>query len=184
MILDEIFIKKALENAKKHNVKLKIFELDWRDLTKEISEQSFDAVLCLGNSLTCLFGHENQIAALKQFYLILKEKGILIIDERNYQYILDNREEILKGNFCYSGKYQYCGQYVHSRPIEIEDDHIRSILWDERTNKKAYFVAHPFKRGELKNLLEAVGFRKILQYSDYRLKYNTKADFYSYVCQK
>jgi len=183
--IDEIFIKKALENAKKHNVQLKVIELDWRDLTKELSEQSFDAILCLGNSLTCLFGHENQTTALRQFYSILKEKGILIIDERNYQYLLDNREAILKRKFHpFSHKYLYCGKNIHSRPIELEDDKVRFEFYDERTDKKAYCVGYPFKQGELKQMLEEVGFRHIEQYSDYHLGYNPKADFYMYVCQR
>jgi len=183
--IDEIFIKKALENAKKYNVRLKIIELDWRDLTKKIPEQSFDATLCLGNSLTCLFDDENQIAALRQFFAILKGKGILIIDERNYQYLLDNREAILKGKFHpFSHKYLYCGKSIQSRPTELEDDKIRFEFYDERTNKKAYCVGYPFKRGELRQMLEEVGFRNIEQYSDYQLGYNPKADFYMYVCQR
>lgn len=158
--------------------------MDWRELTKEIPKQSFDAVICSGNSLTCLFGRENQIAALRQFYAILKEKGLLIIDERNYQYILDKREGILKKDFRYSGKYQYCGQYVHSKPIEIDENNIRYLMWDDRTNKKAYFVVYPFKRGELKQMLEEIGFPNIERYSDYQPGYNPEADFYMYVCQR
>jgi len=182
---DEIFIKKALENAKKHKVQLKIFELDWRELHKKIPEQSFDAVLCLGNSLTCLFGHKSQITALKNFYSILKEKGVLIIDERNYQYLLDNREAILKEKlYPFSHKYLYCGKHIHSKLIELKDDKVRFEFYDERTNKKAYCVGYPFKRGELRQMLEEVGFRNIEQYSDYQLGYNPKADFYTYVYQR
>lgn len=182
--IDELIIQKALENAKKQNVQLKITNLDWRELTKEIPEESFDAVLCLGNSLTCLFGQKNQIIALKQFYTILKDGGILIVDERNYQYILDNRDKILKGDYRYSGKYIYCGKCIHSRPIEIEDNKIKYELYDERTKKKSFFIVYPFKRGELKKLLEESGFQKIEQYSDYQAGYNPKADFFMYVCQK
>ena len=182
--IDEVFIQKAIDNAKKEGVKLKILELDWRELTREIPEESFDAVLCLGNSLTCLFGRKNQITALKQFRAILRKGGILIIDERNYQYILDNRKEILKGNFRYSGKYLYCGKHVHGHPIEINNNRLKIEYRDERIDKRARVIVYPFKKDELKQLLGGVGFQIIEQYSDYQPGYNPEADFYAYVCQK
>ena len=182
--IDQFFAQKVLANARKENIQLEILNLDWIELTKEIPGQSFDAVLCLGNSLTCLFERKKQLAALKQFHAILKDRGILIIDERNYQYYLDNRKQVLKGDLHYSGNYLYCGQDVHSRPIEIEDDRIKFELFNERTRKKAYWTVYPFKRGELKKLLEETGFSKIEQYSDYQLGEKHGAEFYFYVCQR
>ena len=182
--IDEVFIQKALQNVKKENVQLKIVNLDWRELTKEIPEQSFDAVLCTGNSLYCLFGRENQIKALKQFYTILKKGGILIIDERNYQYVLDNREEILKQKPHTTGC-MYYGKRVYGRIIEIKDDRIKYKLCDKEKDKKAAFVImQPFRRGELKENLEKVGFQKIEQYSDYQPGKKPEAIFYMYICQK
>ena len=182
--IDELIIQKAFENAKKENVQLNITNLDWRELTKEIPEQSFDAVLCLGNSLTSLLRPKDQIAVLKQFYAILKDRGILIIDERNYQYILDNRDKVLKGDYRYSGKYLYCNKCVRSRWIQIEDNKVKYEIYDERTNERAFFTLYPFKRGELRKFLEKAGFQKIEQYSDYQPGDNPKADFYFYVCQR
>lgn len=135
--LDNLFIQKAKENAEKHNVKLNITEYDWRDLDKHFSEKSFDAIYCLGNSLTYLFEKNDQQKTLTNFFKTLKDNGILIIDERNYQAILDEREEILNnGNFPYSGKYVYCGDKVHGKPIEISDNKVRFEYTDERTGNK------------------------------------------------
>ena len=182
--VDEVFIQKTLENAKKEKVDLKITNLDWRELTKEFPEQSFDAVLCTGNSLGCLFGRENQIKALKQFYTILKKRGILIIDERNYQYVLDNREKILKEKPHTAGC-MYYGKRVFGRIIEIRDDRIKYELCDKGKDKKAAFVImQPFKRGELKKNLKKVGFQKIEQYSDCQPGEEPEANFYMYICQK
>lgn len=94
-----------MENARRHKVQLKITNLDWRELTKRIPEKTFDAVLCLGNSLTCLFGYENQLSALREFYIILKYGGVLIIDERNYERILDIPKRSLKEIPRTSGKF-------------------------------------------------------------------------------
>ena len=182
--IDETFLNKALENAKKENLALKMTKLDWRELDSELTEESFDAVILLGNSLTYLFSEQAQLEALSQFKKILKNNGILIIDERNYQYILDNRNEILKGNFHYSGKYVYCGDKVHGKPIEISENKVKFEYTDETTEKKGFLILYPFKRGELKNLLIATGFKSIEQFGDYKKLENNNADFYQYVCQK
>lgn len=183
--LDELFIQKAKENADKHNVALNITKHDWRDLDKHFKNQNFDAAFCLGNSLTYLFKKEDQLKTLKNFFRIIKNDGILIIDERNYQNILDNKEEILKkGKFEYSGKYVYCGDKIDGKPIKISENKIHFEYTDKRTQKKSYLVFYPFKRGELLNLLKEAGFTKIKQYSDYKKDFNPDADFYQYVCQK
>jgi SAM-dependent methyltransferase len=182
--IDKIFLDKALENAKVENVKLKITSLDWRKLDEELEQSSFDAVICLGNSLTYLFTEKDQLETLRQFKRLLRNGGVLIIDERNYQYILDNREKISQGDFRYSGKYVYCGDKVHSKPIEISDSRVKMEYADERTGKKGYLILYPFKRGEMKNLLVKTGFASIEQFSDYKVGENYNADFYQYVCVK
>lgn len=182
--IDKSWLKKAIQSAKKEKVKLKITNLDWRKLTTKIKKESFDAALCLGNSLTYMFTHSEQTRALQQLRFILRPKGILIIDERNYQYILDNRKEILGGNFRYSGKYVYCGETVHGKPIEITNDYVKFQYTDERTGKKGYLVLYPFKKGYLKKILKEAGFKKIEQFSDYKKGCRKSADFYQYVCIK
>lgn len=182
--IDELFLKKAKENANKEKIDLKTILCDWRDIDKQFKKETFDAVLCLGSSLVYLFKKEDQLKALKNFFSILKKGGILLIDERNYQYILDNRKQITKGKFRYSGKYVYCGNKVHGLPVEISEDKVKMEYTDERTGKKAYLVVYPFKRNELFMLLEKAGFSKIERFSDYKKDFNANADFYQYVCIK
>ena len=182
--LDKLFIEKAQKHAKQARIELDITEIDWLDIKKNFKPESFDAVTCLGNSLTYLFKREDQAKALKNFWFLLKKGGILIVDERNYQYLLDKKDEILNGEFCYSKKYVYCGDKVHGEPIEISEDKVRMEYTDERTGKKGYLMLYPFKRDELLNLLKETGFSKIEQYSDYKKGLNQEADFYQYVVVK
>jgi SAM-dependent methyltransferase len=182
--VEKLFIKKAIKNAKKYKVQLQITNLDWRELTQKIPKGTFDAVLCLGNSLTCLFEREDQIIALREFKKILKKNGILIIDERNYQLILDNRERFLKGEYSTTGKFLYCGKYVHSKPVLIREDLIKFEVFDLRSGKKAYFFVYPFKKGELQKLLFKANFRKIEKYSDYKYCDDPLASYYTYICHR
>ena len=182
--IDNVFLEKARLNAKEDGVELKLTYLDWRNLDKELEEESFDAVICLGNSLTYLFKQKDQLQALDQFKRLLKKGGVLIVDERNYQYILDNKEEILKGNFKYSGDYVYCGDKVHGVPVEITDNKVKMEYTHSENGKKGYLVLYPFKRGDVKGLLEKTGFSTIQQFSDFQEGEKLEADFYQYVCVK
>ena len=182
--LNNYAIEKAKEYMKIECVNMKITTYDWRELTKNIKNNSFCAVLCLGNSLTCLFKKLDQLKALKNFYNILRKEGILIIDERNYQYILDNKEEILKGKFKYSGKYVFCGENVHASPVEISENKIKMQYLDDKNKKKVYLYLYSFKKNELFNLLKETGFMNIKRFSDYKEGYNKDADFYQYICVK
>jgi len=183
--LDNLFIQKAKENANKQNVTLTITKYDWKDLDKHFEKKSFDAITCLGNSLTHLFSKKDRLKTLKNFLHILNDNGILIIDERNYQNILDKREEILSDEkFRLSNEFVYCGDNVRSRPIEISENQVRLEIKDERSGKNWHLLIYPFRRGELLNLLKEIGFTKIEQYSDYKKGFYPDAEFYQYVCQK
>lgn len=180
--VDKTFLSEALKNAKKENVELTVTALDWRKLDSEFSEESFDAVILLGNSLTYLFTEKSRLQTLRQFRKLLRKGGILVIDERNYQYILDNRDKILKGEFRYSGEYVYCGETVHGIPVDITDRSVKFEYTNDRTRSKGYVTMYPFKWGEMEQLLVRSGFQSIEQFSDYSVGKKSDADFYQYVC--
>ncbi|MBI5553132.1 MAG: class I SAM-dependent methyltransferase, partial [Candidatus Diapherotrites archaeon] len=123
--VDDEFLRKALENARQEKVNLSVTRSDWRSLSRQAGENSFDAVLCLGNSLTYLFHKKDRLRALREFRKVLRPGGILLIDERNYSYILRERKSILNGNFRYSGKVVYCGKHVKGFPVSISARNVR-----------------------------------------------------------
>lgn len=181
--IDDAFRSKAIENARREGFLINPTNLDRQNLSSKYQESSFDALICLGNSLTCVFGRANQIATLRQFCQLLKQ-GVLLIDERNYQRMLDNREAVIAGTLHSSGKYLYTGtEKVRARFIELNDNHVL-IEYNHREEGKAYYKGYPYKRGEILRLLREVGFSKIEQFSDYEPGVNSDADFYQYVCVK
>jgi len=182
--IDPAFIRKALQNAAKYGQTLTITRYNWLDLDKHFLSDTFGSIVCIGNSLTYLPTNEGQQQALRNFKHILKPDGRLIIDERNYQYILDNREEILAGNFRYSGLYVYHGQKVHAHPVSIANDEVIMEYAHQETGTKGYLKLYPFKKDELLTLLRQSGFSDVQQFSDYTPGYNDEADFHQYVCIK
>jgi SAM-dependent methyltransferase len=123
--IDKDYRKVALEQAKKYGVSLTITQYDWRELPDELAG-TFDAVLCLGNSLSCLFKREDHLKAIRNFRKILKPGGELIIDERNY-------DRILRGDYNFKGNVNYCGlDKVECLPIYTSDS---MVVFNTHTSK-------------------------------------------------
>ncbi|MFA6329279.1 MAG: class I SAM-dependent methyltransferase [Candidatus Micrarchaeia archaeon] len=181
--LDSVFAQKALENAAKEGVRLKITGYDWREFDERFEPGSFDAVVLQGNSLTHLFKTADQLRALSAFRKVLRPGGVLLIDERNYDYILADREKILKGDFRYSGKYVYCGKKVKGAPIEIGPKKVVLKIAHE-DGRTGYIYVYPFKDGELHSLIRKAGFEDVEQYSDFKKGRDTGADYFQYVARK
>lgn len=73
-----------------------IEEANWLTLPNDIKKpgEGFDAIICLGNSLCLLPGASGDLSstktALNNFCEMLKPGGVLIVDHRNYDHILDS----------------------------------------------------------------------------------------------
>ncbi|HLR85307.1 MAG TPA: class I SAM-dependent methyltransferase, partial [Nocardioidaceae bacterium] len=105
---------KAFENGQKYGDQLlQIIHADWRWLNRDV-HQTFDAVVCLGNSFTHLFSERDRRKALAEFYSVLKHDGILIIDQRNYDSMLDS-------GFSSKHTYYYAGEDVVAEPEHLDD---------------------------------------------------------------
>lgn len=184
--LDRHFIPRAVENSRKEGVRLDVVSHDWRELTVHLATESFDAVICLGNSLTYLFDRADQLRALRNFFSIMEEAGVLLLDVRNYEYMLREREAILgRREFRYSGRYVYCGtDKVQVLPVEITSGRIRLEFLHLQTRKKGHLLVYPFGLDELRGLLKDAGFSGVSLFSDYRPGFDSSADFYQFVCKR
>jgi len=179
--IDGSALATAEENARKAEVSLRLSQLNWLGLR---SPEKYDAVLCVGNSLTYLFDKKARADALTNFINLLDDDRILIIDERNYQYMFDHARDIGRGRFQYPGIYARSEDDVHLTPISIRQGEVRMRARSSQTRHILDLKFYPFKRNELLGLLRETGFRKIEQYSDYVPGFNPNADFYQYVCTK
>lgn len=185
--VDDAFREKAVENLHGRGLNIKPTGLDWRHLSDIYQEGSFDSIICLGNSLTCVMDRQDQVVALQQFHRIVRPGGVLIIDERNYQKVLDNREAALSGELhpLNPGKLLYTGtDKVDVHYIEVSEDAWTIEYFHRASGKKAYYRGHPYKRGAMLEQIKEGGFSDIKQYSDYEESYNQDADFYQYICVK
>lgn len=119
-----------------------IEEANWLTLENdlmatEVGNQMFDAVLCMGNS----FAHlpdphgdlHNQKTALKNFAAMVRPGGILVIDHRNYDAILDTGRVPAK-NVYYNSQFisdiKCSNLYTDGHPTMVTLDYTLDISAD------------------------------------------------------
>ena len=169
-------LARAFDNARDQGLVLKTVHADWRWLNKDVKGK-YDAIICLGNSFTHLFEENDRRRALAEFYAALKHDGILIIDQRNYDDILD------KG-FASKHKYYYCGDQVTAEPEHV-DDSLARFKYDFPDGSQYHLNMFPLRKNYLRKLLRDVGFQQIHSYGDFQEEgEETDPDFFVHVAEK
>ncbi|MFC4003888.1 methyltransferase domain-containing protein [Prauserella oleivorans] len=170
-------LAKAFENGLEYGGHvLRVVHADWRWLNKDVHGK-FDAVVCLGNSFTHLFSERDRRKALAEFYAVLKHDGILILDQRNYDSILDNG---------YSSKhtYYYCGEEVTAEP-EYVDEGLARFRYQFADKSQYHLNMFPLRKDYVRRLLREVGFQQVDTYGDFQETYTADdPDFFIHVASK
>jgi sarcosine/dimethylglycine N-methyltransferase len=167
---------RAFENAKSQDEILRTVQVDWRWLAQDIHEK-FDAVICLGNSFTHLFSENDRRKALAEFYSVLKHDGLLILDQRNYDSIIDR-------GYSSKHKYYYCGEDVSVKP-EYIDDGLARFRYQFEDESIFHLNMFPLRRDYTRKLMKEVGFQKVHTYGDFQETYRTEEpDFFIHIAEK
>ena len=167
---------KAFENAKEHGHVLRTVHSDWRWLNRDLQDQRYDAVFCLGNSFTFLHDENDRRRVLAEFYSVLKHDGVLIIDQRNYDEILDS---------SFKSKHNvYCGKKVSAQPVYV-DEGLARFEYAYEDGSKYYLNMFPLRRNYLCKLLNDAGFQKIETFGDFKEKFQeSEVDFFVHIAHK
>lgn len=169
-------LAKAFANARKHGTFLRTVCADWRWLNRDIHEQ-FDAVICLGNSFTHLFEERDRRKALAEFYATLNHDGVLILDQRNYDGILDE-------GFSTKHTYYYCGDNVKAEPEHV-DDGLARFRYEFPDNAVFHLNMFPLRKNYVRKLMTEVGFQRVKTYGDFKETYkHNDPDFFVHVAEK
>ena len=169
-------LTKAFENARKQGLLLRTTHADWRWLNKDIHGK-FDAIICLGNSFTHLHDERDRRRALAEFYAALKWDGMLILDQRNYDSILDD-------GFSSKHKYYYCGDQVTAEP-EHMDEGLARFRYSFPDGSEFHLNMFPLRKGYTRRLMTEIGFQRIQTYGDFKESYEeNEPDFFVHVAEK
>lgn len=169
-------LSKAFTNARDHNFVMQTVHADWRWLNKDVHGK-YDAIICLGNSFTHLFDERDRRRALAEFYAALKHDGILILDQRNYDAILDQ-------GFKSKHKYYYCGDKVSAEP-EYVDDTLARFRYTFADGAIYHLNMFPLRKNYTRKLMHEIGFQKVETYGDFEEGYKDEdVDFFIHVAEK
>ena len=169
-------VAKAFENGREQGIILKTVQADWRWLNRDINGK-FDAIVCLGNSFTHLHDEADRRRALAEFYAALKHDGILILDQRNYDAIMDV-------GFDSKHKYYYCGDRVSAEP-EYVDDSLARFKYTFPDGQVYHLNMFPLRKEYTRSLMVDAGFQRIDTYGDFQETYaDYDPDFFIHVAEK
>lgn len=169
-------LAKAFENGRKRGLILNTVHADWRWLNRDITGR-FDAIVCLGNSFTHLHEERDRRRTLAEFYAALKHDGILIMDQRNYDAILDR-------GFDSKHQYYYCGDQVVAEP-EHMDDTLARFRYKFPDDSVYYLNMFPLRKQYTRSLMQEVGFTSVKTYGDFQETYQDhEPDFFIHVAEK
>jgi glycine/sarcosine/dimethylglycine N-methyltransferase len=169
-------LAKAFENGQKRGLILKTVQTDWRELNRAIHGK-YDAIICLGNSFTHLHDEQDRRKALAEFYAALRHDGILILDQRNYDEMLDH-------GFTSKHKYYYCGDQVTAEP-EYIDAGLARFKYTFPDGCEYTLNMFPLRNNYVRRLLCEAGFEHVRTYGDFQESYQEIApDFFIHVAEK
>lgn len=169
-------LAKAFENARRRGHILRTIHADWRWLNRDVHDL-YDAVICLGNSFTHLFKEKDRRKALAEFYATLRHDGILILDQRNYDAILDHQVQP-------THNYYYCGDNVRAAPEHV-DDSLARFKYEFPDGSSYHLNMYPLRKNYVQKLMKEVGFQRVTTYGDFQETYRlAEPDFFIHVAEK
>jgi glycine/sarcosine/dimethylglycine N-methyltransferase len=108
---------------------------------------------------------------------MLKHDGVLIIDQRNYDSILDD-------GFSSKHTYYYCGDEVSAVPDHV-DEGLARFKYTFPDKSQFYLNMYPLRKNYVRRLLRDVGFQRIDTYGDFQETYqDSEPDFFIHVAEK
>ena len=111
-------IERAYMNARSAGVQTRFEIVGFGALTNTFGVASFEAVLCLGNSLPHLLSRPDLDMALVDFAACLKPGGMLLIQNRNFDAVIANHDRWMEPQFHSEGE----AEWIFQRFYDFEPD--------------------------------------------------------------
>jgi glycine/sarcosine N-methyltransferase len=163
-------IARARANLEATEAHVQFEQAGFGELRRAYGGQSFDAVLCLGNSLPHLLTPGQLSAALTDFADCLKPGGLVLIQNRNFDAVMKKRERWMEPQTARAGQ----SEWVFLRSYDFDEDGLLTFnvvtLRREGANawKQSVMATRlrPLLLDEMKSTLEAAGFESVTSFGD------------------
>lgn len=172
----ERMLERAVANGRRFGQRLSPVQADWRWLGRHV-DGPFDALICLGNSFTHLFDEADRRQVLAEYHSLLKPGGLLILDQRNYDALLDHAAQPRH-------RFYYCGQNVRAHPIHV-DPGVARFRYEFSDGAAYHLDMFPLRKAYVRQLLAETGFANVRTFGDFKAAFlETEPDFFIHVAVK
>jgi glycine/sarcosine N-methyltransferase len=159
--ISEEMLLQANRNARRNGAEISWIQSSMVDLTKNIN-QTFDAVLCLGNSVPHLLNMKDLIKTFTNFYHLLNKNGYVVLQLLNYQKILFEKKRIISVNRLEEKEfirfYDFLSNFIQFNILKIEGSKKNPEYSLTST------LLFPYKRIEIEEALSTCGFSDLKFY--------------------
>lgn len=159
--LDEEMVDIA-SGRSRDNLEFKV--MDMNSIDKMFGAQSFDMILCFGNTLVHLDDEDTIGAFLKKAKAVLKPGGKLLLQIVNYDYIIDHDIQALPEIDNEVVKFD---RYYEMEGNRLKFDTILTIKEGNLTYENSIYLI-PYRPETLNEALKAAGFEHIYFYNSFR----------------
>ncbi len=166
--LSKGMIERARVNSSSAGIQVRFETAGFGKLAKMFGKHTFDAVLCLGNSLPHLLSLPEVSAALADFATCLRKGGLLLIQNRNFDVVMAQHERWMEPQSHSDGN----TEWVFQRFYDFDPDGLLTfnmvtliktgqVGWTQSVSSSRL---RPLLKDELVASLEVVGFTEIQSY--------------------
>ncbi len=158
-------IAQAKENAQSEGVNIPFYLAGFGELATTLEPQQFGAVLCLGNSLPHLLTSQALYAAFLDFYQCLLPGGIVIIQNRNFDLVVKQRDRWMEPqSYQEEGKEWLFLRFYDYEPSGVITFNIMTLSrmaegdWEQEITSTQL---NPTQSDELTDALKLIGFEDL-----------------------
>ena len=165
--LSAVMIERASENAAETGANVRFVVAGLGELAA--LGETFDAVLCLGNSLPHLLTAEAVDEALADFATLLRAGGLLVIQNRNFDRVWSQRERFMPPQWHRDGDDEWLFVRFYDLHEEMVDFHMIRLRRMGKTwvQDVASTELRPIFHKDLVAALAAAGFGDVVSYGGY-----------------
>jgi SAM-dependent methyltransferase len=168
--LSTAMIERARQNAAAAGARVHFEAAGFGALAQTFGAETFDAVLCLGNSLPHVLSPAELAAAVEDFAACLRPGGLLIVQNRNFEVVMARRERWMEPQAHREG----AEERIFVRFYDFDPDGLITfnILtlkregtggWAQQTTATRL---RPLLEAELRAALASAGFGEITSYGN------------------
>ena len=163
--LEPAMVEQARALAAAQGLEARFAAAGFGDLRATFGAQSFDAVLCLGNSLPHLLDPDALHTALRDFAAVLRSGGLLVVQNRNFDRVMVLRQRWMEPQSARDGEREWL--FVRFYDFDPDGRITFHVIRMAREGQAAWVQSPmstrlwPLRRADLVPALQADGFTAV-----------------------